>query len=211
MTTNQQIAAAFEQAAELLAARSASPSVIDAFRRAARVIGEWPAEVATLADPERTLALGPSLGAAVHELAETGRLGLLERLRAEPLQRARATSGAGSPRERPGVAALLDADAEYRRRAAAGELPRIAPRRFNPNGDAWLPVLRTRREGWDVTALYSNTERAHQLGMTGDWVVLYYERGAGGGQCTVVTEKHGPLRGERVVRGREDEMLGVVR
>lgn len=30
-----------------------------------------------------------------------------------------------------------------------------------------------------------------------------------GGRCTVVTEKHGALRGRRVVRGREDEVFGV--
>ena len=96
-------------------------------------------------------------------------------------------------------------DAEYRRRAAAGELRRIAPRRFNPGGQAWLPVLHVDRDGWSFTALYSNTARAHELGTTRDWVVVYAERDGREDQCTVVTERSGALRGERVVRGREDE------
>jgi len=105
----------------------------------------------------------------------------------------------------PSVAALLDVDAEYRRRAATSSLRRIAPRRFNPQRDAWLPVLHTAREGWYFTALFSNTARAHRLGMTRDWVVLLYERDGTEGQCTVVTEHRGPLAGRRVVRGRETE------
>lgn len=106
----------------------------------------------------------------------------------------------------PPVAMLLDVDAEYRRRAADGDLPMIAPRRFNPSGEAWLPVLHTTREPWHFTALFSNTAQAHQLGRTRDWVVLYfYDDEHAEGQHTVVTETHGPLVGQRVVRGREAE------
>jgi len=104
---------------------------------------------------------------------------------------------------RPTVAALLDVDAEYRRRAAAGELRRIAPRRFNPDNEAWLPVLHTRRGEWEMNAMFSNTVRAHELGRTGDWVVIYYEQDGEEDQCTVVTEHRGPLAGRRVVRGLE--------
>lgn len=107
--------------------------------------------------------------------------------------------------ERPSVAELLDADAEYQRRAAAGELRLIAPRRFNPDHEAWLPVLHTRRGDWEMNVMYSNTARAHELGRTHDWVVIYYERDGQEDQCTVVTEPRGPLAGRRVVRGRERE------
>lgn len=107
--------------------------------------------------------------------------------------------------DRPAVDLLLDVDAEYRRRAEAGELRTIAPRRFNPSGRAWLPILHTEREDWHFTALYSNTARAHRLGRTHDWVVIYYERNGSEGQCTVVTEHQGALAGLRVVRGRESE------
>lgn len=107
--------------------------------------------------------------------------------------------------EQPGVDILLDVDEGYRSRAAAGELRKIAPKRFNPEGEAWLPILNTQREGWTFTALYSNTKRAHDLGKTDDWVVLYYERDGEEDQATVVTETGGPLDGKRVVRGRETE------
>ena len=100
---------------------------------------------------------------------------------------------------------LLDVDREYRRKAEAGGLARIAPRKFNPTGAAWLPVLHTQREGRHYTALFSNTARAHELGRTKDWVVIYFEHDGHEDQCTVVTEYSGPLAGKRVVRGREGE------
>ncbi len=112
---------------------------------------------------------------------------------------------AGRP-DRPPVETLLAIDEEYRRRAEAGKLPRIAPRRFNPSGRAWLPIMHTDRDGWHFTALYSNTARAHELGRTHDWVVIYADGRDGAEQrFTVVEEYRGELSGRRVVRGREDE------
>jgi hypothetical protein len=111
----------------------------------------------------------------------------------------------GADGTEPDVALLLDVDAEYRRRAAAGELPKLAPRRFNPRNEAWLPLLRTERDGWVMTALFSNTARAHELGKTHEWVVIYYQKDGPEGQGTVVTETSGPLAGKRVIRGREEE------
>jgi hypothetical protein len=106
----------------------------------------------------------------------------------------------------PSVATLLEVDREYLAKADDGTLPTIAPKRFNPSGDAWLPVLHAQRDGWHFTALFSNTAQAHQLGRTHDWVVLYhYDDEHAEGQHTVVTETHGPLAGRRVVRGREAE------
>lgn len=111
----------------------------------------------------------------------------------------------------PGVELLLDVDRTYRQQAAAGKLQKIAPKRFNPEGRAWLPILHTDRGPWHFTALFSNTARAHQLGRTDDWVVLYfYDGDHQEGQCTVVTETHGPLAGERVVRGREAECRALL-
>jgi len=116
------------------------------------------------------------------------------------------TVAASGAVDEPPVAMLLDVDREYRGRAAGADLPMIAPRRFNPSGEAWLPVLHTTREPWHFTALFSNTAQAHQLGRTRDWVVLYfYDHEHAEGQHTVVTETHGPLVGRRVVRGREAE------
>lgn len=108
--------------------------------------------------------------------------------------------------EEPEVAVLLQVDREYREKAASGTLRKIAPKRFNPGGEAWLPVLHTVRGPWHFTALFSNTVRAHQLGRTGDWVVVYFHRDARPeGRRTVVTETQGSARGRRVVRGREAE------
>lgn len=109
--------------------------------------------------------------------------------------------------ETPPVSLLLQVDAAYRRAAVDGTLRRIAPRRFNPKGEAWLPVLHEREDGWSITALFSNSARAHQLGKTRDWVVIYYEKEGHEDQATVVTEHSGELEGERVVRGREAECL----
>lgn len=105
----------------------------------------------------------------------------------------------------PDIAELLDVDREYRERAGRGTLPKIAPRRMNPDMEAWLPVLHTEHGGRHYTALYSNTPRAHRLGRTDDWVVLYCDAGDGERQYTVVTASHGRMEGRRVVRGREAE------
>jgi DNA polymerase (family X) len=105
----------------------------------------------------------------------------------------------------PPADVLLNVDQEYRTRAEAGELMTVAPRRFNPEQEAWLPILHTSRDRWLFTVMYSNTARAHELGKTHDWVVIYYERGGDEGQVTVVSETNGSLKGQRVVRGRELE------
>ncbi len=108
--------------------------------------------------------------------------------------------------EGPPVAMILAVDEEYRKKAKAGELPTIAPKRFNPSHEAWLPVLHTEHGDWHFSALYSNTARAHELGRTQDWVVIYFhDDHHAEGQHTVVTEHRGPLDGRRVVRGREAE------
>ena len=112
-----------------------------------------------------------------------------------------------APPDAPSVATLLDIDREYRLKAQAGRLLRVAPHRFNPTGAAWLPILRTQREGRQYRAIYSNTARAHELAHTDDWVVIYRDEPSGGGQWTVVTGRFGPTRGQRIVRGREAECL----
>ncbi len=115
-----------------------------------------------------------------------------------------------APNDEPPVKTLLDVDREYRSKAEAGALRTIAPKRFNPKGEAWLPILHTTRGTWHFTALFSNTARAHELGKVRDWVVLYFHSDRGGeAQRTVVTQMRGPLAGRRVVRGREDECVTV--
>jgi putative hydrolase len=108
----------------------------------------------------------------------------------------------------PPVEFILDVDHEYREKANSGDLKFIAPRRFNPKGEAWLPILHTERDHWHFTVLFSNTAKAHELGKTADWVIVFYSSDHQiEDQCTVVTETSGPLKGQRVVRGREQECL----
>lgn len=146
---------------------------------------------------------GPRRVAGVRD-ALAGILGRSTRLRARQ-RRWDEHNGLSSDHELPSVAELLDADVEYRRRAANHELRCIAPRRFNPGHAAWLPVLHTQRGAFGMNVMFSNTARAHELGRTHDWVVIYFEQDGQEDQCTVVTETHGPLTGRRVVRGREEE------
>jgi len=103
------------------------------------------------------------------------------------------------------VQEILDVDREYREKVAKGQLRLIAPRRCNPTGEAWLPVLHTHRHDRHYTALYSNTARAHEVGMTHDWVVVYRDDRDGHGQWTVITAQFGPMRRKRIIRGREGE------
>lgn len=106
----------------------------------------------------------------------------------------------------PAIELLLQIDAQYRTEAEAGHLPHIAPKRFNPENRAWLPILHTSRDSWHFTVLYSNTELAHKLKHVYDWVIIYfYDDHHQEGQHTVVTETHGDLVGKRVIRGREQE------
>lgn len=138
------------------------------------------------------------------EAVRAGLAGLLQR---GPMRRRVARRSADEDDAMP-VATLLDVDAEYRRKAEADQLERIAPRRFNPDERAWLPILHTRRDGWTFHVMFSNTAQAHDLGKTDDWVVIYYDRADDEDreqQVTVVTETSGDLKGKRVVRGREAE------
>jgi hypothetical protein len=186
-------------------------------------------------DPERLFrvipGVGPTLARRIHETLHVDTLEALEvaahegRLASVPgisPRRAAALRAALGevlgrtrvrprvPAEEPPVQMLLDVDRQYREAAAAGRLPRIAPRRFNPTGEAWLPVLHTERDHWQFTAVFSNTSRAHALERTRDWVVLYFHTDSHPeGQRTVVTERSGPLAGRRVVRGREGESLAA--
>ena len=109
---------------------------------------------------------------------------------------------------RPDIKLVLKVDEEYRAKAGSDRLPKITPRRFNPENKAWLPILHATYDHWHFTALYSNTARAHSLNRIHDWVVIYfYDDHHREGQHTVVTETHGKLKGKRVVRGREPECL----
>jgi len=269
---NRTAAGVLREMAELLAQQNANPFRINAYRRAAETLDSLGIDARELLDQKgepgliALPAIGRGIASSIAEIARTGRLSQLERLRGsvepealfrtipgigaesarlihdalhvdtlEELERAAhdgrletlprfgprrvaavraslaSVLGRATPRQRhdgkgPAVALLLEIDAEYRDKAASGKLPKIAPKRFNPKGEAWLPILHENRGGWHFTALYSNTARAHELKRTRDWVVIYfYDDNHEEGQHTVVTETHGRLEGKRVVRGREAE------
>lgn len=149
---------------------------------------------------ESVPGIGPRRAAAISASLKA----MLDRVRRRPRL-------APVGQDEPSAKLLLEIDREYRDKAAAGKLPTIAPRRFNPEGKSWLPILHADRRGWHFTALFSNTQRAHELGMTRDWVVIYFYDGEHHveGQRTVVTETRGAMVGKRTVRGRETECREV--
>lgn len=181
-------------------------------------------------DPEELLmtvpGIGPQLAHRLHndlhietlegleQAAHEGRLDRLAGFGAKRLQAIRAilhdrlqvVRGHVAPGNAPSIKVLLQVDAAYREKAARNVLKLIAPRRFNPKRLAWLPVMHDHQRGWHFTAMYSNTARAHQLNKASDWVVIFVTREhEPDWQCTVVTETRGPLKGKRVIRGREEQ------
>jgi len=269
---NHEAATILRDCAELLRLQSANPFRINAYVRAAITLETLEKNVLDIIDNEGLDGLialptiGHGLAVSIAEIARTGRLTQLDRLRGstspeklfqsmpgigpslasaihenlavetlEALEvaahdgRLAAVPGIGprrtaviqsglvsllgrrytdhsTPQTAPSVKMILDVDREYRDKVAKGSLPKIAPRRFNPERVAWLPILHTDRHRWHFTALFSNTARAHKLKRTDDWVVLFFYDGEHReGQCTIVTETRGALIGQRVVRGREPE------
>ncbi len=278
LLTNSEMASRLEELARVLEDQDANPFRVKAYHTAAQTIREWREPVAELARRqgiaglrEELPGIGERLGQTVYQLAMTGQLPMLARLRgeAEPVEVLASVIGIGPTTARriherlgihtleelemaahdgrlerlgigpkrlhgvrdalagrlgragrrqpaedasvPDIAEVLDVDEEYRQKAASGSLPRIAPRRFNPTHEAWLPVLHTQRGDRHYTVLFSNTARAHELGRTADWVVMFFDGKGGERQCTVVTGARGALRGRRVVAGRNGECLQYYR
>lgn len=84
---NADIAAIFEEIADLLEIQEANPFRIRAYRNAARTVGELSGDVRMLVergdDLKRLPGIGADLSAKILEIVATGRCGLLERLRKE--------------------------------------------------------------------------------------------------------------------------------
>jgi putative hydrolase len=273
---NEQVAELLRETAAVLEQQEANPFRVNAYRHAAQTISQLDEDLREILERDGVDGLialpgiGRSIAASIREIAATGGLARLQRLRGElepeqlfqtlpgvgpdlaaaiherldidtlealeiaahdgrldavkgvgPRRAAAIRAGLASllgrrPRPRvpdgPDVAMLLALDRKYRSQARAGRLPTIAPKRFNPEGKAWLPIMHADRKPWHFTVLFSNTARAHQLKRTSDWVVIYFENDAHqSGQHTVVTETRGGLRGKRVVRGREADCRAYYR
>jgi hypothetical protein len=217
--TNTQIADLLDSIADLLAEKDENPFRVRSYRTAAGSVRQSKKKLGEIAQSEGAAGLkgipgvGEKLAGLIEEYARSGKVELLESLRKEAKPEDLAKVAADKkehPRAGPAsamlpVAQVLGVDSEYREKAKAGRLKRIAPRMLNPEKKAWLPIMALERKGWKFTVMFSNTATAHKLGKTNDWVVIYYEKGKGEHQCTVVTEQRGPMKGKRVIRGREAE------
>jgi len=217
--TNDGIAALLDLVADHLAAKNENPFRVRSYRAAAESVRSSILPVGQIAKEKGAEglkgipAVGEKLAGLIEEYVKEGKIELLESLRKEVKagDLAKVTArrkehhavDAGAPLLP--VELILEVDAEYREKAGARKLKLIAPKLLNPEKKAWLPILVTERTGWKFTVMFSNTATAHQLGKTNNWVVVYYEKGKGENQCTVVTEQRGPLKGKRVIRGREEE------
>ena len=178
-------------------------------------------------EPEKVLAtvagIGPGLAGRIHDelgietleeleaAANDGRLATVEGFGPKRVRsvkdslagrfRDRRRSAVRQVEREPSTEELIGINDEYRDKVGRGVLPMIAPRRFNPSGARWLPILHTTRGPRHYTAMYSNTARAHTLGHTHDWVVIYADA-PDQGVWTVVTDTRGPRAGQQHVRGR---------
>ena len=218
--SNKEISALLDRIADLLEAKGENPFRIRSYRTAAQTVRDAQESVAKLVKSQGTDGLtgmrgvGEKVAGLIQEYVEKGEVELLQTLEKEVPetkiqegQRQKPRHIFKNPLELP-VNLVLDIDQEYREKAAAGKLKKISPRQYNPKRIAWLPILDTTHKGYKFTVMFSNTQRAHELGKTDDWVVVYYEKGEGENQCTVVTEQRGSLKGKRVIRGREKECAG---
>jgi len=215
--TNEEISDLLDRIANLLAAKEENPFRVRSYRTAASSVRVAPKSLAKLIEANGLEGLsglkgvGEKLAGLIVEYVEKGEVELLQTLEKEvPPEKLKEVEAKkpehtfAKPLELP-VSAILDVDSEYREKAAAGKLKKIAPRQLNPEKEAWLPIMAVKKDNVKFTVMFSNTATAHKLGKTDDWVVVYYEKGEGENQCTVVTESRGALKGKRVIRGREKE------
>jgi DNA polymerase (family X) len=217
LPSNEDVAGVLDRVADLLAAKGENPFRVRSYRVAADSIRGTKRSVAKILTDEGVDGLhdlkgvGERLAGLIDEFVRKGTIELLQTLEQEVPEEKVRKAALKEPKHvfaNPiaiDVDIVLAVDEEYRTKAAAGKLPKIAPKKLNPEKEAWLPILNTERKGYRFTVMFSNTPQAHQLGKTADWVVVYYEKGTGENQCTVVTETKGALKGRRVIRGREAE------
>ncbi len=213
MIDNRSLAARQSDCADLPEQQGDDGFRVRACRAAAATVVDEPRPLADLfaEDGRGELQALPHIGPVIaRDLRLIGprRRGALRAILAERLARQRRSRLSDTGAGHPPVDMLLKADEIYRTRAARGELPTIAPRRFNPEGRAWLPILHARHDDWHRTLLFSNTELAHRLGRTKDWVVVHAQKADRPEErCSIVTETRGELTGRRVLEGREAERL----
>ncbi len=203
---NAEMARLFRQAAGLLEAQHADGYRVQACLRAADTVEHMtePASViyrrAGMPGLVALPTIGRVLGLAIADVVDIGRWRWLDRLQGDIDGENRPQTAEELDETDPTSQELIDVNDEYRRKADRGLLPTIAPHRFNPEHTSWLPILHTSRGDRHYTAMYSNSARAHALGHTNDWVVIYADD-HGQGRWTVVNETRGPRAGRQTVLG----------
>jgi DNA polymerase (family 10) len=129
---NADIAAAFEEIADLLELGDENPFRIRAYRNAARIVGglslDLAARLAEGAELPKLPGIGEDLGGKIREIASTGSCKLLEKLRGRfpaGITELLRLPGLGPKRVRALHEARIDSLEDLRRAARAGKLPAI--------------------------------------------------------------------------------------
>ncbi|MEZ4719255.1 MAG: hypothetical protein R2851_24675 [Caldilineaceae bacterium] len=95
--------------------------------------------------------------------------------------------------------------AEYRRKAAAGDLHKIAPSASTRTTRRGCPSCTRRAIRGTLPYSSPTPSLAHELDKTDDGWSSTYEKDGDENQATVITATRGALEGKRIVRGRETE------
>jgi DNA polymerase (family 10) len=129
---NADIAAAFEEIADLLELGDENPFRIRAYRNAARVVGglslDLAAHVAAGKELPKLAGIGADLAGKIHEIVATGSCRLLQKLRARfpaGITELLRLPGVGPKRVRALHQANIDSLEDLRRAARAGKLPAL--------------------------------------------------------------------------------------
>ena len=173
---NADIAAVFEEIADLLELGDENPFRIRAYRNAARVVGGLSLDLAaTLAagkDLPKLPGIGKDLDGKIHEIAKTGTCKLLEKLRRRfpaGITELLRLPGVGPKRVRALHEAKIDSLEDLRRAARAGKLPKLSgfgektAQRISDSAQAQLGT--TRRFKLAVAAQYAAPLARHVGGV----------------------------------------------
>jgi len=156
--------------------------------------------------------IGERLAGSIQEIATTGHLGLEDKLESEVWPGKLFTEvpgiGEGTGEAHPRSAWHQHASADRRGVPHEGRERSVEEDRaeaVQSDGEAWLPVLRAKRQGWNFTVLFSNTALAHRSGKNSR---LGRDLLREGRRAAAVHRRDGRAReteGKHVVRGRERE------
>lgn len=174
---NEDIAAAFDEMAELLSISGENPFRVRAYQRAAQVVRTLPRQCAEMGGPEaldELPGIGADLAAKIQELLTSGRLRALEKLRAQvpaSLRQLLALPGMGPVRVRALHTIGVDSLADLRQVLAKGRLKGL--RGFGPILQARLQqalsanASQPKRWPWSVAAQYAEPLRAYLQSLPG--------------------------------------------